>query len=128
MCMLPCQPPATAIDLNFYNRRRRHAQHGGHITVRIQRLNGVRLEDVVEALEGEVSQRSFAGLRVLVEPLGLQSLFGALKPVLSRHIQRTETQHSCSAAMREIKSQLGALQTLVERLQAEVRSNPVATQ
>ncbi len=114
---LLCQPPATAIDLTFYDRRRRRTQRGGHVTVRIHRLNGVGLVDVVAALEGELPEHSFVILRVsFVEPPALLYLFGASQRVLHRHVELTDRHSSCSVAMRDLMSQLGALQTLVERL------------
>lgn len=86
MDMLLCQPPATTIDIFFYDRRRRRT--GGNIEIRTHSPDGVRVRDVVEALVKEGLKDTLLPPQVsFVEPATLRCLFGAPEPVWSRHVE-----------------------------------------
>ena len=120
--MLLCQPGATVIDLTYYDPRQRRAPNRGRVTVQLRNAIGVRLKDVISALDAaDVTWLSSPSIAV-VEPSYLAFALGtAARTEKPEPRQNSDVHDSCRVAMQGIILQLSTLQASVEALHSAFR-------
>jgi len=120
--MLLCQPGATVIDLTYYDPRQRRAPNRGHVTVQLRNASGVRLKDVISALDAADVTRLSSPSIAVVEPSYLALALGtAARTEKPGPRQNSDVHDSCRVAMQGIILQLSSLQASVEALHSAFR-------
>ncbi|KAK5722052.1 hypothetical protein LTR17_014488 [Elasticomyces elasticus] len=115
--MLLCQPPATAIDVFFYDRRQCRAQNPGRVKIQVCNVAAIRLKDIIAALDGRLPDFTLTTPQISI-PEGIASTREA-----GLGSDRIGDAHAgCRTPVDELKLRCETLQTSLEALRAEFRA------